>query len=97
MSESLTHELCKEVLSELDILKFKFGEKILKINVSNSYVEEYIKIEDKMYRVDVLVEFDKSEPSEAFLKWGGKVAIEVFVDHKTDYVKIKHMKELNYS
>ncbi|WP_207715356.1 hypothetical protein [Clostridium saccharoperbutylacetonicum] len=89
--ETLTHELCIEILSEISVMTFKIGNDSYKIYVSDCEIEYKIETSNALYFVDLFLKFDKSEPEWLVTKWNGIVAVEVYVTHKTGEVKRKDL------
>lgn len=87
--ESLTHELCKEAISELKTLKFISGKNEFIIYVDEVEIEQKVEINGNRYYTDIFIWFNKSKPSYLVNKWGGKLAIEIYVTHETPEKKMR--------
>jgi hypothetical protein len=95
--ESLTHEICKELISDMKILKFKTPKKVFTIYAHESEIEYEIKCKNSKFYIDIFVNFQKSDPASLVTKWNGALAIEVFVSHKTEEKKIDKLYENGYA
>lgn len=95
--ESLTHEICKELIADMRILKFKTPKKVFTIFARESEIEYEIKFKNSKFYIDVFVNFEKSEPMSLVSKWNGALAIEVFVSHKTEENKIEKLNKNGYA
>lgn len=90
--ESLTHYVVKRALANLSTIHLKndYRDIDLLIKTTKSEYEKTFGFTDT-FRADVYYEFDKNQPSkksrEYFYKWNGKLVIEVYVTHKTNFNK----------
>lgn len=90
--ETLTHELCKEIISEIKDLNFKIYNDYYKFKVIDSEIEHRIDTPNGTYVVDIFVKFEQSIPNYLKIKWNGILAIEIFVHHKCEQDKITNLK-----
>lgn len=95
-NESVKHQIAKEELSKLRILPLvQNDEKItVYVNADETIDEKTIHYGDIPYRVDLYFSVEKTEPKEYLYKWGGVLAIEVEVTHKTETQKKNHLLEM---
>lgn len=95
-NESTKHQIAKEELSKLRILHLvQNDEKItVYVNADETMDEKTIHYDDIPYRVDLYFSVERTEPKEYLYKWGGVLAIEVEVTHKTETQKKKHLLEM---
>lgn len=94
---TLTHEVVQDIISELKEITFVIknrGNKIYKIYVSDREIEQEIKTPNGDYFVDILFEFDKSEPESLVLQWNGSVAVEIHVTNEVKPTKVKDLLDL---
>lgn len=95
-NESIKHQIAKEELSKLRILHLvQNDEKItVYVNADETVDEKTIHYGDIPYRVDLYFSVERTEPKEYLYKWGGVLAIEVEVTHKTETQKKNHLLEM---
>lgn len=95
-NESAKHQIAKEELSKLRILHLvQNDEKItVYVNTNETIAEKTIHYGDIPYRVDLYFSVERTEPKEYLYKWGGVLAIEVEVTHKTETQKKNHLLEM---
>lgn len=86
--ESLVHEMYKEIISRLSELNLVYGKECIKIYVTKTDIEYHFEANHNNYVADVFIWFNKSEPSEYYKKWGGKLCFEVKHTHSVDSKKI---------
>ncbi|MDD3362051.1 MAG: hypothetical protein PHW34_10310 [Hespellia sp.] len=92
--ESYRHELFKECISRIKCLELRWKGEALRIYPDEILQEETIIMEDGSKRiVDLLVRFNKANPSIYVEKWEGKLAIEIKDTHAVDDKKISQMKQ----
>ncbi|TMP62747.1 hypothetical protein CWB77_05000 [Pseudoalteromonas sp. S1610] len=91
-SDSLSHSIAIQVLSEMDEINFKISKNVeFKVSVENIRTDD-LKIQltnkDKFsyYYPDLICNF--TSPSDLSMKWGGKLAIEVKHTHACEPEKI---------
>ncbi len=93
---TITHEVIQDIVAELKEITFKLTNKenkVYKIYVSDSEIEEIVKTPNGNYFVDVLLYFEKSEPELLALKWNKKVAVEIHVTNEVKPTKIKDLQD----
>lgn len=64
------------------------------MNADETVDEKTIHYGDIPYRVDLYFSVERTEPKEYLYKWGGVLAIEVEVTHKTETQKKNHLLEM---
>ena len=64
------------------------------VNADETVDEKTIHYGDIPYRVDLYFSVERTEPKEYLYKWGGVLAIEVEVTHKTETQKKNHLLEM---
>ena len=64
------------------------------VNANETVDEKTIHYGDIPYRVDLYFSVERTEPKEYLYKWGGVLAIEVEVTHKTETQKTNHLLEM---
>lgn len=95
-NESAKHQIAKEELSKLRILHLVQNDEkiIVYVNTDETVTEKTIYYDNIPYKVDLYFSIEKTEPKEYFYRWGGILAIEVEVTHKTEPQKKKHLFEI---
>lgn len=94
--KSMTH-----IIYELAMLKVKelklyiWGEEI-RLYIKNAHPEYFVKTENNAYFIDVYLILRGTEPKSFYYKWGGKIAIEIYVTHKVSKSKAKDLELKNF-
>lgn len=91
---SITHTIYELAIQQTKKIKlYIFGEIII-LYVKNAYPEYLVKTQNNRYYIDVYLELERTEPKSFYYKWGGHIAIEIYVTHKVGTSKA-HDLELN--
>lgn len=95
-NESAKHQIAKEELSKLRILHLvQNDEKItVYVNTNETIAEKTIHYGDIPYRIDLYFSVERTDPKKYLYIWGGILAIEVEVTHKTENQKKNHLFEM---
>lgn len=64
------------------------------VNTNETIVEKTIHYDDISYRIDLYFSVERTEPKKYLYMWGGILAIEVEVTHKTETQKKNHLFEM---
>lgn len=86
--ESISHELYKEIIANLKILNLKINKQMIKLYITKSEIEYKFTANSNTYFADVFFWFNKSEPEEYTIKWGGIICFEIKYTHATEKQKI---------
>lgn len=90
--KTMTHRMYEIVLSEVDMVKLSaFGEEIT-VFVEEALPNFYFNTAYNYYYIDVMLKLKGTEPKSYFYKWGGRLAIEIFVSHKVDKSKANDLQ-----
>lgn len=91
---SMTHKIYELAIANVHKLKlFIFGEEIV-LYIERAYPEYFIKTNYNSYYIDVYLILQGTEPRSYYYKWGGKIALEIYVSHKVDKSKANDLETM---
>lgn len=90
---TMSHKLYEIVYSEASrLLLDEFGTQIV-VYIKNASPEYVYRTSYNLYRIDIMLELERTEPLLYYYKWNGKLALEIAVTHKVEKSKINDLTE----